>query len=51
MIDLVIKKESCINKNYAMKKHDHTFKPKVIFEPPSKVEANHATHKQNSNNR
>jgi len=34
-----------------MKKHDHTSPSKFISEPPYKVEENHVTHKQGSNNR
>ena len=45
MIDLMVKKEPCINKICAMKKFDHASFPKLIYEDPHKVEENHITHK------
>lgn len=34
MIDILIKKEPCINKLYAMKKHDYNSQPKGVHESP-----------------
>lgn len=45
MIDIIIKKEPCINKIYAMKKHDPISPLKVILEHTQMAKANHVTHK------
>jgi len=50
MIDLLLKKEPCINELYVMNKHDH-FQPKFISKLTHTVEENHITHKPNVNNR
>lgn len=44
MIDLIIKKEPCINKLYAMRKLDHASPPKSILEHINRFEENNITH-------
>lgn len=45
MIDLILKKEPCITKIYAMKKHGYTSPPNIVLEHTPKAEENHVTHK------
>ena len=45
MIDLIIKKDPCTNKVYAIKKLDHTSHLKFIPKNTHKIEANHVTKK------
>ena len=51
MIELVLKKEPCIKKLYALRNVDYASPPKVIFEVTQIVEENHITHKRHLINR
>ena len=45
MIDLLLRKEPCINKLYAMKKHDHDSPLEFILEHTNRAEENNVTHR------